>query len=104
MTHEKVLKLPSIISAKTDTMQYYYHIHSNKCKNKIGFTKKEHVVKYWLLYTALIWSSKFRFTALLEGICATLNLHIQAPKLYIYYYIDIYLKDVILVLSWGAKK
>ena len=40
-----------------------------------------------------------RFTALLEGICVTLNLHIQALKLYIYYYIDIYLKDVILTLA-----
>ena len=34
------------------------------------------------------------FTALREGICATLKLPIQALKLYIYYYIDIYLKDV----------
>ena len=45
---------------------------------------------------------KFRFTALLEGICATLILHIQALILCIYYYIDIYLKDVSLALSWGA--
>ena len=34
------------------------------------------------------------FTALREGICATLKSHIQALKLYICYYIDIYLKDV----------
>ena len=32
------------------------------------------------------------------------NSCIQALKLYIHYYIDIYLKDVILVLSWGAWK
>ena len=36
----------------------------------------------------------------MEGICATNSLRIQALKLYIFYYIDIYLKDVILVLSW----
>ena len=47
---------------------------------------------------------EFRFTALLEGICATLNSHIQALKLYIYYYIDIYLKDAILALSRGVRK
>ena len=40
-------------------------------------------------------------TALLDGISATLNSGIQALKLYIHYYIDIYLKDVILALSWG---
>ena len=54
---------------------------------------------------ALIWileCSKFRSTAMLDGICATFNSHIQALKLYIYHYIDIYLKDVILVLSWEA--
>ena len=43
-------------------------------------------------------------TALLEGICATLNLRIQALKLYIYYNKDIYLQDVILALSWRAEK
>ena len=32
---------------------------------------------------------RFGFTALLEGNCATLILHIQALKLYIYYSIDI---------------
>ena len=41
---------------------------------------------------------------MLEGICATLNLRFQALKLYIYYYINIYLKDVILLLPWGARK
>ena len=40
-----------------------------------------------LLYTALIWSAIFRFTALLEGICTTLNSHTQALKLYIYHYV-----------------
>ena len=45
---------------------------------------------------------KIYSTALLEGISATINLCIQALKLYIYYKIDIYLKDVILALSWGA--
>ena len=40
----------------------------------------------------------------LEGICATLKLHIQALKLYIYHYVAIYLKYVILALSWGARK
>ena len=44
----------------------------------------------------------FSFRALRVGICATLNLCIQALKLYIYHYVDIYLKDVILELSWGA--
>ena len=44
----------------------------------------------------------FRFTALLEGICATLNLFSQALELYMYYYIDIYLKDIIFALSLGA--
>ena len=40
---------------------------------------------------------KFHSTALVEGICATLNSLLQALKLYIYYYIniDIYLKDAI---------
>ena len=28
----------------------------------------------------------------------------EALKLYIYYYTDIYLKDVILLLSWGTRK
>ena len=36
--------------------------------------------------------------ATLEGICASSNSNIQALKLYISYHIDIYLKDVILVL------
>ena len=45
--------------------------------------------------------SYFCCTDLFEGICATLNLRIQALKLYIYNYIDINLKDVILALSWG---
>ena len=40
----------------------------------------------------------------MENIWATLNSHIQALKLYIYYYIDIYLKVVILALSWGVRK
>ena len=36
---------------------------------------------YWLLYTALIWSAtNFSFTALLDGICPTLNSRIQALK------------------------
>ena len=43
-------------------------------------------------------------SALLEGICATLNVRIQALKLYIYYYIYIFLKDVILALSSVARK
>ena len=38
---------------------------------------------------------RFPFTALLEGICATLNLLIQVLKLNIYSYVDIYLKDLI---------
>ena len=41
-------------------------------------------------------------TSLPEGICVTLNLCIQALKLYIYYYLDNYLKDVISVLPCGA--
>ena len=45
-----------------------------------------------MLYTALIWSAK-NFT------CAALNLRIQALKLYVYYHIDIHLKDAILALS-----
>ena len=49
-------------------------------------------------------SKLFRFIALLEGICATLNSCIQALNLYIHYCIDIYLKDIILALSWGARK
>ena len=55
---------------------------------------------------ALIWSAKnfaFRFRALLEGFCATLNVCLQGLKLYIHYYIDVYLKDVILALSWGVQ-
>ena len=47
-----------------------------------------------ILYTTLIWSAK---------IFATLKSHIQALKLYIFYYIDIYLKDVILALSWEQE-
>ena len=35
---------------------------------------------------------------------ATLNLHVQALKLYIYYYIDIYLKDVIYAPSCDLQK
>ena len=42
---------------------------------------------------------KFRCTAPLEGICATLNLRIQVLKLCIYYFIDNDLKVVILALS-----
>ena len=59
--------------------------------------------QHYLLYTTLIWSAQI-VTVLLEGICAILNSHIQALKLYIYYYIDVYLKDGILALSWGAQK
>ena len=44
------------------------------------------------------------FTAILKGICVTLNLRIQALILYIYWYIDIYLEYVILALLWGARK
>ena len=47
---------------------------------------------------------KIELRIFLEGICATLNSHIQAPKQYIYYCIDIYLNNVILALSWGARK
>ena len=47
---------------------------------------------------------KSRFTCLLKSICATLNSRIQALKLYSYYYIVIYLEDVILALLWGAQK
>ena len=36
---------------------------------------------------------------MLGGICATLNSHILAFKPYFYYYLDIYLKDVILAIS-----
>ena len=39
---------------------------------------------------------KIQLTALLEGICATLNSHIQPLKLYICYFLDIFLKDAIL--------
>ena len=46
----------------------------------------------------------FCFTALLVGICATINLRIQAVNICIHYYIDMYLNDVMLVLSWGARK
>ena len=56
----------------------------------------------FLLYTALIWSAK-NF-ALQPCWRASLNLCICALKLHIYYYIDNYLKDVILVLSWGAQR
>ena len=45
-----------------------------------------------------------RFTALLEGICTTLNLRIQTLKIYIHYYTDVYLKEVTLALPWGARK
>ena len=38
------------------------------------------------------------------SIYATLNLCIEALKLYIYYYIGLSLKDVILALSRGAQK
>ena len=38
----------------------------------------------------------------MEGICGTLNSHIQALKQSRYK--DIYLKDVILALSWEARK
>ena len=45
---------------------------------------------------ALIWSAKnFAFTALLEGICATLNLFIQALKLHIIHKAEYFLKEVI---------
>ena len=47
---------------------------------------------------------KFCFTALLADICSTYNSHIQALKLYIYYYIGIHSKNVILALRWGAWK
>ena len=47
---------------------------------------------------------KLCFTALLEGICATSNLCLQALKQYLYYYIDIYLKDITFALYWGARK
>ena len=58
-----------------------------------------------VLYIALVWSANFfYFTALLEGIYANLHSHIQALKLYIYQYKDIYLKHIILALSWGAQK
>ena len=59
-----------------------------------------------ILYTALIWSAKISLyiPARSEGICATLNSHIQVLKLFIHYYIDIYLKDVILTLSREAQK
>ena len=54
---------------------------------------------------ALIWNAKFFcFTALLEGICASLNLYIQTLKLYIYYYIDICLKDVFFWHYHGERK
>ena len=38
------------------------------------------------------------------GMCATLNSCIQALKLYKYYYIDIELEDVMLALSWRARR
>ena len=44
---------------------------------------------------------KFRFTALMEGICTTLNLHIQALFIDTK---DIYLKDIFLALTGSAKK
>ena len=47
---------------------------------------------------------KLHFAALLEGICAALESRIEALKLYIHYYIDIYFKDIILVLLLGAWK
>ena len=45
---------------------------------------------------------KFRFTALTEGICASLNSRIQALKLN-RIHAGFYLKDVILALSLGAQ-
>ena len=59
------------------------------------------------MLTYCIWHNleclKFCFKALLEGICATFNLCIQAKMLYIHYYINIYLKDVIFVQSLEAQ-
>ena len=49
-----------------------------------------------LVYTALFLEClSFRFAALLEGVFTSLNLRIQALKLYIHYYIDMNLKEVI---------
>ena len=57
------------------------------------------------LYTASIWSvKKLHFSALLEGICATLNLQIQPLKLYVDYCLDIHLKEIIMALPWEARK
>ena len=50
---------------------------------------------------------KFCFTALLAGICATVNLRIQAIKQSRYKAgskQDIHLKDAIFALSWGAQQ
>ena len=52
-----------------------------------------------MLYVALIWSAKI-FT--LQPCCRVIMLRIQALKQYVYHYIDLYLKDGILALSWGA--
>ena len=57
---------------------------------------------FQLLYKALIWSAK-KFDLQPCCTCATLNLNIQALKLYIYFNINIYLKDAILALSQGAQ-
>ena len=55
-----------------------------------------------LVYSTL-YNSWFSLN-MFQGIYANLNLRIQALKLYIYYYIDLYLKDDVLVLLWGAWK
>ena len=53
------------------------------------------------LYSKLL---QWYFTALLVGICATLNLRIQAlKKENPDTNQDIHMKDIILALSWGAK-
>ena len=53
------------------------------------------------MFTALIWSAKMLAFQPVQP--ATLNSCIRALKLYIYRYIDIYLKDNILALTLGAR-
>ena len=77
----------------------------SKLINSLPGTKNINALQsYNTIYSFNLVCSNFRFAALPEGICATLNLHIQAVKLYIYYSIDIHLKDVIFALSWEARK
>ena len=60
--------------------------------------------RFFILYTALIHSAKILlYSPAGEYLCYFGFAH-SALKLFIYYYVDIHLKNVILALSWGARK